>query len=186
MPPTRDGRSDSTTDATAVKTAFSELHNARLFGFALLLTLGDRDRAASITAAALADADPTALRHPERAAATLRRRVVSLLGRRGPQGASTLTSRFAFGDMSVDGAVISGLQALTSTERAALVASHVEGFDIRDVATIVGRDGGSLDRLMRRAAQKYAAAYVASAPDAPAAAGRLAGLINETAERALA
>src|ERR687895_367576 len=58
-----------------VRAAFRELHGRRLHGFALLLTLGDRERAASLASDALAAGQLRVdeLRHPERAAAWLRR-----------------------------------------------------------------------------------------------------------------
>src|SRR5690606_20820527 len=61
-----------------LRAAFDELHGSRLHGFALLLTLGDRARAARLAGEALAAAEPRidALRHPERAAAWLRAHVV--------------------------------------------------------------------------------------------------------------
>ena len=62
-----------------VRAAFRDLHGARLYGFALLVTLGDRGRAARLSATALAaGASRLAdLRHPERAAAWLRARVLA-------------------------------------------------------------------------------------------------------------
>ena len=61
-----------------MRDAFRELHGSRLHGFAQLLVLGDRHAAAKLASDALADgaARVDELRHPERAAAWLRRRVV--------------------------------------------------------------------------------------------------------------
>ena len=68
-----------------VRAAFRDLHGTRLHGFALLITLGDRARAARLAGEAIAagTARMTELRHPERAAAWLRRRVTRNAGRSG-------------------------------------------------------------------------------------------------------
>src|SRR6187431_2709085 len=61
-----------------LRAAFRELHGRRLHGFALLLTLGDRPGAARLASEALAAGAMRVdeLRHPERAAAWLRHRLV--------------------------------------------------------------------------------------------------------------
>src|SRR5262245_49203152 len=71
-------RSTGAPDEGALRDAFRELHGRRLHGFALLLTLGDRAEAARLASDALdaGVARVDELRHPERAAAWLRRRVV--------------------------------------------------------------------------------------------------------------
>ena len=103
--PDRSTRSMSATDiasppdpspnstAEAMRAAFRELHGRRLHGFALLLTLGDRPSAARLASEALADGAMRVeeLRHPERAAAWLRHRVVER-ARVGRARTSTLGS----------------------------------------------------------------------------------------------
>lgn len=146
-----------------VHTAFRELHGRHLHGFALLLMLGDAPRAAQLTVDALAAAVPhlDELRHPERAAAWLRARVV-----RASRGMSRLTTRLQpMADMGVDPAVAGALGTLRHVERAALIAATIERLDRRDVATVVDVDGNALDRLLARARRRYAAAHAARTGD---------------------
>ena len=153
-----------------VRAAFRDLHGARLHGFALLVTLGDRARAARLAGEAIAagTARTSELRHPERAAAWLRRRVTRNE------------------ELGADPAVFAGLSALSTRERAALVADSIERLDRGDVATIVGVDGVRLDRLIRRARQRYAAIVAAALDDEAAVSGRTAVRIRAIAARALA
>jgi hypothetical protein len=140
--------------------AFREVHARSLYGFALLFTLGDRGRAARLVDRALADAVGRLdeLRHPERAAAWLRRRVV-----RGPRmriGPSrSRRSGEPLVELGADQAVMGALASLTGLERAAVIASDVERLDRRDVATVVGRDGSALERLVRRGRARYLRAH---------------------------
>jgi hypothetical protein len=62
---------------------FVELHGDRLFGFAMLVTLGDRVLAGKVSAEALAKGVEriSELRHPVRAAAWLRGEVTKGAGR---------------------------------------------------------------------------------------------------------
>lgn len=152
-----------------LRAAFDELHGPRLHGFALLLTMGDRERAARLAGAALAAAGSRteALRHPERAAAWLRARVVRGAGGRTRPRAEAVPARTTIlGSLGVDAATYAGLAALAPRERASIVAAVVERLDRRDVATIVGRDGAALDRLLVRARRRYMAAHAAAAGDA--------------------
>ncbi|MEA2650619.1 MAG: hypothetical protein QOI85_340, partial [Chloroflexota bacterium] len=73
------------TSPELVRAAFRDLHGTRLHGFALLVTLGDHARAARLAGEAIAagTARTSELRHPERAAAWLRRRVTRNAERRG-------------------------------------------------------------------------------------------------------
>ena len=152
-----------------LRAAFDELHGPRLHGFALLVTLGDRERAARLAGEALAAAAShlEALRHPERAAAWLRARVVHGAGWRvrAPRDASARTA--ILGSLGVDAATYAGLAVLAPRERASIVAAVVERLDRRDVATVVGRDGAALDRLLVRARLTYLAAHAAAAGDEP-------------------
>jgi DNA-directed RNA polymerase specialized sigma24 family protein len=165
----------------AARAAFRELHGRRLNGFALLLTLGDRPTAARLASDALAAgvARIGELRHPERAAAWLRRRVVEnvRVGRNGPSNARILL------ELGVEEPVVAALAALDRHERAALIASAVERLDARDVAVIVGRDGSALDRLMRRARDRYVRAYVAQPGEPPE--GPIVTRVHSLARRAM-
>lgn len=146
-----------------VQAAFRDVHARSLHGFALLLTLGDRPQAARLAEGALANAAGRIgdLRHPERAAAWLRRHVVrgartGRLRRRAP------ASRLA--ELGADAATTRALASLSPRERAALVASDVERLDRRDVASVVAHDGSALEDLLRRARERYFRAYIEAAP----------------------
>ena len=125
--------------ADPVGQAFHELHAQRLYGFAMLVTLGDRLRASSACAGALREAQERVgeLRHPERAAAWLRARVLARI-RRQPTSMLAADSADALEGLGVDGPVLAGLTALDVTERAALVLAGVERLDLRDVEMAVG------------------------------------------------
>ena len=171
--------------ADLVRAAFRELHARRLHGFAQLLVLGDRALAARLAAEALASGAQNidALRHPERAAAWLRRHVVDHAGS-AAAGGSQAVDRHILGDLGADDGVVAGLALLGPHERAALIASAIERLDRRDVATIVGRDGGTLDRLLRGARQRYLQGYTAVAPET-ARDGPLTARIRDVAQRTL-
>ena len=72
--PYRMTSTSSPTDAATLRSAFRDVHAARLHGFALLVTCGDGEAAAHLTNTVLgAHASRIAVaRHPERAAAALR------------------------------------------------------------------------------------------------------------------
>jgi hypothetical protein len=175
-----------------LRAAFRELHGRRLHGFALLYTLGDRQTAARLASDALsAGADQLdEHRHPERAAAWLRRRVVD-----GGRGSSNgRIDGPALVELGAGGPVIAALARLERHERAAIIASGIERLDRRDVATIVGRDGTGLDRLLRRARERYVRVHIATATataadpatepdDAPA--GPIASHVLDIARRAM-
>lgn len=170
-----------------VRTAFGELHARRLHGFALMLVLGDRLAAARLASDALLAAGEhiSELRHPERAAAWLRARVVRMargLGRAGPRRGDRVD---ALDGLGVDAAVFAGLEALDRRERAALIATSIERLDRRDVATIVSLDGQGCDRLIVRARRRYAAGYVAGAPSELVAGGPLGDRVRGVARRAM-
>jgi DNA-directed RNA polymerase specialized sigma24 family protein len=171
-----------------VRAAFRELHGTRLHGFALLVTLGDRARAARLAGEAIAagTARTSELRHPERAAAWLRRRVTRN-ARRGGRSSSRAVAegRAALEELGADAAAFAGLSALSTRDRAALVADSIERLDRGDVATIMGVDGARLDRLIRRVRQRYAATVAAALNDEAALNGPTAIQIQAIAARAL-
>lgn len=171
----------------AVRRAIRELHAPSLHGFALLLTLGDRRRALTLTSDALAAADVHAaqLRHPERAAAWLRFRLTAAAGRRDSH-LDAGTRLDALEPLGVSADALAGLAALGVIERAALIGSGIERLDDRDVATIVGRSGSRLDALLQRARHAFLDGC-AAAPDGPSnLGGPLTDLVRSTAARAMA
>jgi hypothetical protein len=165
-----------------MRDAFRELHGSRLHGFAQLLVLGDRHAAAKLASDALADgaARVDELRHPERAAAWLRRRVVERARvRRGdPVDAAVML------DLGADEATVEALASLDRLERAALIASTVERLDRRDVGMIVGRDGSRLDRLLVRSRERFIGLHAATATDGPAD-GPISAHVQALARRAI-
>jgi DNA-directed RNA polymerase specialized sigma24 family protein len=171
----------------ALQRAFRELHAPSLHGFALLLTLGDRRRALALSAEALAAADAHAaeLRHPERAAAWLRSRVVAAAG--GRDSRIDAEARLdALGPLGVATSVLAGLAALGRLERAALIGSGIERLDDRDVATIVGRSGNRLDALLRRARRGFLEGSAAAPVGPSGLGGPLTDLVRASAARAMA
>jgi len=147
----------------------------------LLLTLGDRPAAARLASDAL-EAGATRvdeLRHPERAAAWLRHRVVgrARIGRAADADPRVLLN------LGVDEALVVAFGSLGRLERAALIASTVERLDRRDVASIVGREGSSLDRMLRRARGRLMRAYAETAVEPPD--GPIAAHVQGLARRAM-
>ena len=156
---------DAPPDDEWVRAAFHELHGRSLHGFALLLTLGDLARAARLAGTALSEgmARVDELRHPERAAAWLRARVVRAAGSR--RSSHARVSPVALGGLGADASVTAGLAALELLERAAFIAALIESLDQRDVAVVVGRDGARLRSLLMSARRRYLAAYLRVAPE---------------------
>ena len=157
------------TPAGALGAAFRELHGRRLHGFSLLLTLGDQALAARLTAEALTAGATRIdeLRHPERAAAWLRARVVGAMPGRH-HAPSPDEERAALDPLGADPAVVDGLADLNVRQRAAIITTDIERLDVRDVETVVGRHGAGLERLLARARRRYLIAYAA----VPLASGR--------------
>lgn len=179
----------SVAPAQPLEAAFHALHGPTLHGFALLLTLGDRARAARLASAALADgAERLAeLRHPERAAAWLRSRIVREVNRHRRRPEPRRSERMAILDqMDIDEAVAAGLAAVNVRERAALVAAHIERLGLPDVAIIVGRDDRRLSDLLARARASYLRAYATTASDAQSVAGPTVDRVRAIAARAMA
>lgn len=169
--------------AEAMRVAFRELHGRRLHAFALLLTLGERAAAARLASDALAAGSMRIdeLRHPERAAAWLRRWVV--------EGAHVTRNepadRRALAELGVDGPVVDGFATLGRLERAALIASAVERLDRRDVASIVGRGGPALDRLLRRARGGFIRVHASAARNEEPRDGPIAARVRQIAQRTM-
>jgi hypothetical protein len=174
-------------DAELVEAAFRELHGPSLHGFALLVTLGDRHRAAMLAADALEAAGDrlASLRHPERAAAWLRWHAARA-AKRDDRRLASPDRMAALRDLGITPAALAGLAGLSQTERAGLVAVAIERLDRRDVATIVGRDGTRLDRFLRAARRRYLVGATASPGDLDSSPGPIRRRIAASAARTLA
>ncbi len=180
-------------DDALLAAAFRDLHGARLHGFAILVTLGDRhsaERAAGFALAAGAE-QAAALRHPERAAAWLRARVLRALDRaRWLRGSTPVEARRAvLAPLGVDEAVHRGLAALSIDARAALVASAIERFEPIDVETILDAAPAATRHTVAEARNRYLRyATGGSNPGADAAldqpTGDLASRVQGVAARA--
>lgn len=172
--------------AETARSAFREIHGPSLHGFALLLTLGDRAVATrlAVNALAAAEAELGSHRHPERAAAWLRARIVRSAGRRAGRGESD-DREAALAELGVGATARAGLRALRTRERAAVIATDIERLDDLDVATIVDREGPRLGAFLSRARARY----LNGAADAPAdpseARGPITQLVMASAARAL-
>jgi DNA-directed RNA polymerase specialized sigma24 family protein len=156
LPASRDPRA-----ADLLRAAFRDVHGPRLHGFALLLALGDRGLAGAAAGRALAAGTARAdeLRHPERAAAWLRARVVRELRRSGHPHPMPVEARDrALGELQVAPAAIDALGQLAFEERAALIAGAIERLDLADVATVLDRKLGTTRQLLRTARLHYLAA----------------------------
>jgi DNA-directed RNA polymerase specialized sigma24 family protein len=143
-------------DVELLRAAFRDVHGARLHGFALVLTLGDRHAAGRLTAdtfAALA-ADAPRLRHPERAAAALRAELLRRARRLRTRtvGHAELQTLATLG---VDAETAGALARLSTVERAAILASHIERFGDEDAAVILGIAPARARQLTGRARRRY-------------------------------
>ena len=173
------------TPLSLLQSSFRDLHRDRLYGFALLLTLGDERLAAQATVGALVDGarDVTEHRYPERAAVWLRARVLRRVRRwRSPASSRSAT---ALEPLGVGERAFSGLEALSLRERAALVAIDVEQFDDGDAATVLDLRPASLLEVVRRARRRYLAAATATATDVDHADGPVRSRVRRAASRAL-
>jgi len=146
-------------DDATLAAAFRELHGARLHGFAMLVSLGDRrsaERAAGFALAAGAS-QAAALRHPERAAAWLRARTLRDLHEQRWLNRSTPvdTRRAELEALGVGDAVYRGLAGLGMDARAALVASAIERFDPIDVETILRAAPAAARHAVAQARNRY-------------------------------
>jgi DNA-directed RNA polymerase specialized sigma24 family protein len=161
---------------------FVDLHGDRLFGFAVLVTLGDTELAGTLAAEALRDGIDRLdqLRHPVRAAAWLRARVRKAAGRPawGHKRPSETERRDALRPLGVDAPTYDALASLDARGRAAVVATTVEGFAPADVHEIVGSD-----ERVRAARRAYLTAYLAAsqARDTPPPDGELAARVRAAA-----
>jgi hypothetical protein len=142
-------------------TDFVELHADRLFGFAMIVTLGDADLAGKLAAESLAHGVDRIeqLRPPVRAAARLRGAVTRAAGHPawGHRRPSDTERRDALQALGVDAATYDALASLDARGRAAVAVTAVEGFSPADVFEIVGSD-----EAVRNARRDFLTAYLAS------------------------
>jgi hypothetical protein len=175
--------------ADLMRAAFRDVHGARLHGFALLLTLGDREQAAQLASSAIASgaARASELRHPERAAAWLRARVLRDARRLPARPRSVHDRSTVLGELGMAQAATNALAQMSMDERAALVASAVERLDAGDVATVVGRSASASRKLVLRTRQRYLGASLHWLGDAadPTGGGAIARRVQEAAASAL-
>ena len=178
-----------------LRAAFREVHGARLHGFALLVTLGDRRLAETLAAEALADGarKANALRHPDRGAAWLRTHVIRALPRRRGRGAGPTDEerRRALASLGVGNAAYESLRALDASHRLALVTGWIEALDGRDVEGLLQVRPASLARTLAEARRDFLEGYLRAEPGpAPlpidsAASGPLARRIRAIAARTI-
>jgi len=172
-----------------LRAAFRDAHGARLNGFALLLTLGDDALAASLAADALGEGALQAdvLRHPERAGAWLRARVLKSAPRHISRRKAPGTERrmAALATIGVDGITYRTLESLTVEERAALVATSLEGFGPLDVEGILGSGSRAARRRISEARVKFFIRHVAADQAPYPRPGSLGSRVTEIADQAL-
>ena len=173
-----------------LRAAFRDAHGARLNGFALLMTMGDRALAGALAADALAAGTrhATALRHPERAAAWLRRRVLRTMPRRSQPrpGSPDHERRAVLAALGVDEATYDVLARFSMEQRAALIAGEVEGLSPLDLEVVLGVGASSVRRRVAETRRVFLARRSAVGdrthePDARSLEGR----IQSTADQAL-
>lgn len=145
-------------DDDLLRTAFRDVHATRLNGFTLLVALGDRRRAAATAGQAIAEGTQRVhdLRHPERAAAWLRAKVLQSL-RRGKR--IEAPSLDALRTLGVNEPLLAGLSGLSLMQRAAIVAASVECFAEADVETILDATPIGARRMVATARTRYLAAF---------------------------
>jgi hypothetical protein len=176
-------------EADLLRAAFRDVHGAGLHGFAVLLTVGDRSRAASLAAVALAQGTyrVAELRHPERAATWLRSLVLGAARRtRESRRHSRRERHAALLELGVPEPAIETLEGLSIEDRAAVVASSVERFSMVDVAAILGRELEATRGIVRSARRRYLAAALHWLADEPASAfqgGEIAARVDDVAQR---
>ena len=178
-------------EADLLRAAFRDLHGARLHGFALLATVGDRTRAAVAASTAVSAGAQRAeeLRHPERAAAWLRRRVLKELRRIPSSRHLTPTERhLALVEIGAVQPSITALEDLTLERRVALIAGVIERFSVADVATILDTDLAGAQRILEGARSEYltiVGRWKGELPHTAISGGALAERIDLLAARAV-
>ena len=163
-------------DARAVSSALRDEYGSGLYGFALLLTLGDRGRAAELADASLRAAEQriSDFAEPTFVAAWLRRHVLWSAGRgelptwlllgklRRLVGRQEAELHAPLHEMQADSAMLASLSTLSVRERAALVLADVEHLDETEISDVLGSSRG-VRRLINQARYKYARSFVTAA-----------------------
>ena len=173
--------------ASLFRAAFNDVHGERLHGFVVMLTVGDLAAAARIAANVMVSgmARAAELRHPERAAAWLRSKAYREVRRTAARrSVAAIDRRTALWQLRVASEVTDTLWALPLEERAVLIADVVEGLDLRDVATIIGRNPARTSAIARAARHHYlasATARMARPRTVPVRAGQVAIQIESAA-----
>ena len=178
----------SAVDERSTNAALRELHGGQLYGFALLLTLGDQSAAAQLAAEALRAGSVRAheLQHPRRATALLRHSVLAAAkAHRTDSNHDEPTRRAALRALGVNDEAHAALTALGIVERAAVVASAVERLEEPDVATVVGLDPVRSRRLVRDALRRAISAGMGE-PSQTGPDGPIVARTREIAARVLA
>lgn len=175
-----------------LRAAFRDAHGARLNGFALLMTMGDHALAAALAADALAAGTrhAAALRHPERAAAWLRRRVLRTMPRRSQPrpGSSDQERRATLAALGVDRATYDVLARFSIQQRAVLIAGEVEGLSPLDLEVVLGTGATSVRKRMAETRRLFLARHSAvadrnHAPDASSLEGRIQSIADQALGR---
>jgi hypothetical protein len=164
------------------------VHARRLHGFALILTMGERQLAARASTQALTEAIRILpeLRHPERAAAWLRHIVLNAVRKARPStGLSSAERSRALTELGIGLTAMVGLEALSVLERAALVASDVERLSPIDVELVVGRSPNATRLLVHSARRRFVAVAMKQV-DVLDLAGPVSRRIEEVAARTVA
>lgn len=174
-------------DPDLLLAAFRDLHAARLHGFALVLALGERATAADLAAETFRHIAPDAprLRHPERAAATLRAELFRRARRMGLPRSAEEAGRTALAQLGIDGPTATALAALNLADRAAVLAAEVERFGEEDVATILGTSTVRARRLARVARGRFLDHHPGLRGALPWTTGSIGGRVAATAARAM-
>ena len=161
-------------ERSASAAALRDLHGGQLYGFALLLTLGDQSAAVQLAGDALTAGSGRhhEIQDPHRAAAWLRHSVVAAAtAHRTDPHHDEPARRAALRALGVNDEALAALTALGVVERAAVVASHVEGLEEPDVAMVVGLDPERSRRLVRDALRRAISAGMRepaqTGPDGP-------------------
>lgn len=156
---------DPSAPEALVRAAFREVHGRRLHGFALIVSLGDRELAARLVRRALADgvAQASSLRHPERGASWLRHRVLRGVPRRLRNGPTMDERRAALAAVGVSHRAFDALAGFSTAERATLVAGNLEGLGQMDLERIMGSRRAASPARILEARRRFLVAHFEAA-----------------------
>lgn len=173
--------------AGLLRAAFRDVHGPSLHGFALLLTLGDRAEAARLASTVMAEGTRRAahLRHPERAAAWLRHRMIRAYRDRRRPGVTREERLMALGAIGVDEASYEALAALSLADRAALIAGEIEQLAPIDLELVLQGSPTAVRRRVSRARLHFLELWMMFAPPIADATGPLALQISGISGRTL-